>query len=248
MPNGALHMEFAHSEEYKVQLADIFEGPMDLLLHLIKKNEMDIYDISIAVITRQYLEYLEWMKAMNIEFAGEFIVMAATLAQIKSRMLLPAYEGEEEDAEDPRDQITRPLIEYLQMKSAAEKLAARDLLGDRTFVRPLPGEAAARNGEETEIQVGLFELIDAFRQILDNVSGEHHVDLHTETISVKERINQLVDLFEQKNSRTFDELFAGQKTRSDVIVTFLAILEMVKINLLRVTQQVQTSVIRLFYQ
>jgi segregation and condensation protein A len=163
-------------------------------------------------------------------------------------MLLPAYEGEEDEDEDPRDQITRPLIEYLQMKSAAEKLAARDLLGDRTFIRPLPAGPSALNGDDAEIQVGLFELIDAFRKILDNLAGEHRVDLQTETISVKERINQLVDLFEHRDSLTFDELFVDQKTRRDIIVTFLAVLEMVKINLLRITQQVQTSVIRLFYQ
>ncbi len=241
-------MEAIQSDFYKVQLDDIFEGPMDLLLHLIKKNEMDIYDIPIALITQQYLDYLEWMKAMNIEYAGEFIVMAATLAQIKSRMLLPAYEGDEEDEEDPRDKIARPLIEYLQMKSAAQQLASRDLLGDRTFVRPMPAGKAKPDDEETEIQVGLFELIDAFRRILDNATGEHRVDLQTETVSVKERINQLVDLFEQKHSLTFEELFVNQTTKRDIIVTFLAVLEMVKINLLRVTQQVQTSIIRLFYQ
>ncbi len=241
-------MEAVQPEHYKVQLEDVFEGPMDLLLHLIKKNEVDIYDIPIALITQQYLEYLEWMKAMNIEFAGEFIVLAATLAQIKSRMLLPAYEGEDEEEEDPRDKIARPLIEYLQMKTAAQKLASRDLLGDRTFIRPIPPGQADLSGDETEIQVGLFELIDAFRKILDNAPGEHHVDLQTETISVKERINQLVDLFEIKHSLTFEELFENQKTKSDIIVTFLAVLEMVKINLLRVSQQVQTSVIRLFYQ
>ncbi|MBL0716231.1 MAG: segregation/condensation protein A [Desulfosarcina sp.] len=235
------------TDRYKVQLEDIFEGPMDLLVHLIKKNEMDIYDISIALITRQYLDYLEWMKAMNIEYAGEFIVMAATLAQIKSRMLLPAYEGEDEE-EDPRHEITRPLIEYLQMKSAAQKLAARDLLGDKTFIRPVTPAKSGYSAEDPEIQVGLFELIDAFRQILDNVTAEHRVDLQTETISMQERINQLVDIFEQKHSLTFEELFQGQKTKGDIIVTFLAVLEMVKINLLRVSQQIQTSVIRLFYQ
>ena len=245
--NPGLQMQTMKTDIYKVQLEDIFEGPMDLLLHLIKKNEMDIYDIPIALITQQYLEYLEWLKAMNIEYAGEFIVLAATLAQIKSRMLLPAY-TEDDEEEDPRSQITRPLIEYLQMKSAAQKLASRDLLGDRTFIRPLPPGGKAIAGEEAEIQVGLFELIDAFRRILDNVTGEHHVDLQTEAISVKERINQLVDLFEGKPSLTFEELFVGQKTQSDIIVTFLAVLEMVKINLLRVTQQAQTSVIRLFYQ
>ncbi|MDJ0667105.1 MAG: segregation/condensation protein A [Desulfobacterales bacterium] len=241
-------METSQSTLYQVRLEDIFEGPMDLLLHLIKKNEMDIYDIPIAIITQQYLAYLEWMKAMNIEYAGEFIVMAATLAQIKSRLLLPAYEGDEEAEEDPRNAITRPLIEYLQMKSAARELASRDLLGDKTFVRPLAPDKSGHAAEDTEIQVGLFELIDAFRQILDNVAGDHHVDLQTEAISVKDRINQLVDLFERKPSMAFEELFEGQKTKSDIIVTFLAILEMVKINLLKVTQQVQSSVIRLFYQ
>ena len=242
-----LLMDAIETKAYKVQLEDVFEGPMDLLLHLIKKNEVDIYDIPIALITHQYLEYLEWLKAMNIEYAGEFIVMAATLAQIKSRMLLPAYEADEEE-EDPRSQITRPLIEYLQMKSAAQKLASRDLLGDRTFIRPLPSGPHERPGEDADIQVGLFELIDAFRKILDNVVGEHRVDLQAEAISVKERINQLVDLFEAKHSLTFDALFIDQKTKSDIIVTFLAVLEMVKINLLSVTQQAQTSIIRLFYQ
>ncbi len=243
-----VRMEAIQSESYRVQLEDVFEGPMDLLLHLIKKNEVDIYDIPIALITQQYLEYLEWMKAMNIEFAGEFIVLAATLAQIKSRMLLPAYEEGDEEEEDPRDKIARPLIEYLQMKSAAQQLASRDLLGDRTFIRPMPPVQADPAGDQTEIRVGLFELIDAFRRILDNVTGEHHVDLQTDTISVKERINQLVDIFERKHSLTFAELFANQTTKSEIIVTFLAVLEMVKINLLRVSQQVQTSVIRLFYQ
>ena len=157
-------MQNMTSDAYKVQLEDIFEGPMDLLLHLIKKNEVDIYDIPIAFITQQYLEYLEWLKAMNIDYAGEFIVMAATLAQIKSRMLLPAYEDDEEE-EDPRGQITRPLIEYLQMKSAAQKLASRDLLGDRTFIRPLPPGHKAIAEDDVEIQVGLFELIFIFQKL-----------------------------------------------------------------------------------
>ena len=109
------------ADSYKIQLEDVFEGPMDLLLHLIKKNEVDIYDIPIALITRQYLEYLERMKAIQIEFAGDFIVMAATLAQIKSRMLLPAYDGQEDEDEDPRNAISRPLIEYLQMKTVANR-------------------------------------------------------------------------------------------------------------------------------
>jgi segregation and condensation protein A len=233
---------------YQIQLEDVFEGPMDLLLHLIKKNEVDIYDIPIALITRQYLDYLEWMKAMNIEFAGDFIVMAATLAQIKSRLLLPAYDSEQEDEEDPRNAISRPLIEYLQMKNAAQQLASRELLGDKIFVRSSSPQSTAFAIEEKEIQVGLFELIDAFRKILDDVSGEHRVDLHTERISVKERINEIIDILEQKGSIAFEELFTESRNRSDVIVTFLAVLEMVKLSLLRITQHVQTGVIRMFYQ
>jgi segregation and condensation protein A len=235
------------TEAYQIQLEDVFEGPMDLLLHLIKKNEVDIYDIPIALITRQYLEYLEWMKAMSIEFAGDFIVMASTLTQIKSRMLLPAYDHQEED-EDPRNAISRPLIEYLQMKNVAQQLADRDLLGDKIFVRSSSPQAAAFAVQEKEIQVGLFELIDAFRKILDDVSGEHHVDLYTERISVKDRINQIIDILEKKGSVAFEELFLESRVRADVIVTFLAVLEMVKLSLLRITQHIQTGVIRIFYQ
>ena len=107
---------------YRVQITDIFEGPLDLLVHLIKKNEVEIYDIPIALITKQYLDYIQWLKSMNIELAGDFLVMAATLAQVKSRMLLPAAE-DDEDQEDPRQEITRPLMEYLKLKSAADDLA-----------------------------------------------------------------------------------------------------------------------------
>jgi segregation and condensation protein A len=232
---------------YQVRLENVFEGPMDLLVHLIRKNEVDIYDIPIAAITAQFLKYLEWMQAMSIDVAGDFIVMAATLTHIKSRMLLPVHEGDE-DGEDPRLEITRPLLEYLQMKAAAEELATRNLLGENTFVRPSGREAAALPPEEQVIQVGLFELIDAFKRILDNVSAEHRVELQTDRISVKDRINQLVDLFEVHGTLTFTELFDPQATRSDVIVTFLAVLEMVKLHLLRISQHLPSGVIRLFYE
>jgi segregation and condensation protein A len=116
--NHSKEVSTSRNQPYEVKLTDVFEGPMDLLSHLIKKNEVTIYDIPIALITRQYLEYLEWMKAMNIDLAGDFLVMASTLAQIKSRMLLPLHESEE-DQEDPRLEIARPLIEYLQIQSAA---------------------------------------------------------------------------------------------------------------------------------
>ncbi|MGB8335295.1 MAG: segregation/condensation protein A [Desulfobacterales bacterium] len=182
---------------YQVKLTDIFEGPMDLLVHLIKKNEVDIYDIPIAMVTEQYLTYLEWLKSMNIDFAGDFLVMAATLAHIKSRMLLPTVSDEDDD-EDPRMEIARPLAEYLQLKSAAEELSRRALLGENTFVRQ-PAEVRDLVPRDEEfIKIGLFELIDAFQQILKNISAEDRLDLTSDSISVKDRISELVDLFEEK--------------------------------------------------
>jgi segregation and condensation protein A len=235
------------NELYQVKLTDIFEGPMDLLVHLIRKNEVDIYDIPIAMITEQYLAYLGWLESMNIDFAGDFLVMAATLTQIKSRMLLPTVAAEEDD-EDPRMEIARPLAEYLRLKSAAEELSRRALLGEDTFVRQPVEARDIVPRDEGFIRIGLFELIDAFQHILKNISAEDRLELTSDSISVKDRISELVDLFEEKKSLTFEELFTGQPTKSDVIITFLAILEMVKLCLVRLAQHVQTGLIRLFYE
>ena len=231
---------------YRVQITDIFEGPMDLLVHLIIKNEVDIYDIPIALITKQYLDYIQWLKSMNIELAGDFVVMAATLTQVKSKMLLPATE-DDEDQEDPRQEITRPLMEYLQLKSAADDLAGRTLLGKDTFTKGHDDEDYLIDQGEDMIKIGLFELIDAFQKILKNISSDHLVDLTADNISVKDRISEIVDIFEKQNSVTFNELFSLKADKSDVIVTFLAILEMVKLNLVKMAQHVQTGIIRLFY-
>ena len=233
-------------EIYKVQLENIFEGPMDLLVHLIKKNELDIYDIPIALVTEQYLQYMEWMKGMNIDLAGDFIVMASTLTQIKSRMLLPAS-ADEEEAEDPRQEIVKPLVEYLQMKSAAEQLSERHLLGEGTFVRSSDHREFLSGQEETYIKVGLFELIDAFQKILAKIPGDLQMEFTPDKISVKEKITQINDILEAKGSATFDQLFSDQPDKNEVIVTFLAILEMVKLALIRIAQHAQTGVIRLFY-
>ncbi len=231
---------------YQVKIENIFEGPMDLLLHLIKKHEVDIYDIPIALITEQYLAYLELMKVLNIDFAGEFVVMASTLTHVKSRLLLPAHEGET-DEEDPRLEIIRPLEEYIRMKSAADRLAERNLLGKDTFARKPGQENSWINQEDDIIKVGLFELIDAFQKILENISSDVRVDITADTISVKDRIAQLIDVFEAKGSVTFEELFSEKTDKSEVVLTFLAILEMVKLYLLRIVQHTQTGVIRLFY-
>jgi len=232
--------------KYKVKLDNIFEGPMDLLVHLIKKLQVDIYDIPIALITRQYLEYLEWMKTMNIDFVGDFIVMASTLTQIKSRMLLPIHEDDDND-EDPRSEIVRPLEEYLQMKSAAELLAERNFLGEDIFVRSIGQNDHLDRQDDELIKIGLFELIDAFQKILEKISPDGQVDITADTISVKDRISQLVDVFEVRGSLTFNELFSENAAKSEVVVTFLAILEMVKLYLVRIVQHTQSGIIRLFY-
>ena len=234
-------------ELYKVQIDDIFEGPMDLLVHLIKKHEVDIYDIPIALITEQYLEYLQWMKAINIDVAGDFILMASTLTKIKSRMLLPVHE-EETDDEDPRLEIVKPLEEYLQMKSAANELIARNLLGEDTFVRNPNQENHSMDQVGEIIKVGLFELIDAFQTILEKISEHRGVDIITaDTVSVRDRIVQIVEIFETKKSVTFNELFPINTDKSEVVVTFLAILEMVRLSLINIVQNTQTGIIRLFY-
>lgn len=234
------------AEPYRVVLSDLFEGPMDLLVHLIKKNELPIYDIPIALITEKYLDYLKWMDAMNVEYASEFIVLAATLTQIKSRMLLPVHEGEEEE-EDPRQELIQPLLEYLQMKSAAEQLGQRDLLGDATFTRQPDHRDFLTNPDEQIIKVGLFELIDAFQRILEKIPEGVQIDFSADEVSVKEKISEIAEILEARGSVTFDELFPEVPTRKDVIATFLAILEMVKLEIVRLAQHVDTGIIRLFY-
>lgn len=231
---------------YHVHLEDLFEGPMDLLIHLVKKNEVDIYDIPIALITQQYIEYIDWLKALNIDIAGEFLVMAATLAHIKSRMLLPTQE--DDDDEDPRMEIIRPLEEYLQLKYASEDLMDRDRLDWDVFVRRNVDDTEVLSGEEPGlVQVGLFELIDAFQEIIKRASPEYFFDITPDAISVKSRISQIVDILEQRNSVTFKELFETQATRGDIVVTFLALLEMVKFQVIRIMQHVESGIIRIFY-
>ena len=219
---------------------------MDLLVHLIRKNEVSIYDIPIAMITDQYLAYLEWMKSLNIDIAGDFLVMAATLTQIKSKMLLPVH-SEDEDEEDPRMEIAKPLEEYLQLKSVAERLGERHLLGDSIFTRKPTKEELKVTDEDEYIQVGLFELIDAFQKILKNAVGEHKINLTSDGMSIRDKIPQIVDILEAKGSATFEELFNTPITKSEIIVTFLSILEMVKLKLISVVQHVESGIIRVFY-
>lgn len=233
-------------DSYQIRLDDVFEGPMDLLVHLIKKNEVDICDIPIATITDQFLAYLKIMEVMNIDYAGDFLLMASTLTQIKSRSLLPVHDYET-DEEDPRSEIIRPLIEYLQMKAAAEELSQRNILGQNMFVRHADTREYLMEDSGEIRKIGLFELIDAFQKILENVAPEDRLEFTADKISVKDRISEIVDTLEVQGSVTFSQLFPANPTKSDVIVTFLAILEMVKISLIRIIQHVHSGIMRILY-
>ncbi len=226
-------------EQYSVHL-DKFDGPMDLLLHLIKKNELDIYDISIALITRQYLDYIKLMKDLNLEVAGDFLVMAATLLHIKSRQLLPQDDQEESEDEesDPRAELVRRLLEYQQYKEAGMLIGARALLGREVFARVAtePLLAAARN-EDGPLEVSLFELVDAFRALLSRIPAESFHDVAPgDSLSIADCINEILSLLQEKNTVQFDDLVCDELTRERVIVTFLALLELCRLKLIRIFQ------------
>ncbi|MBW2056018.1 MAG: segregation/condensation protein A [Deltaproteobacteria bacterium] len=220
--------------DYRVKL-DIFEGPLDLLLYLIRKNEVDIYDIPIAEITEQYLGMLKMMRTLNLDVAGEFLVMAATLAQIKSKMLLPAApdQGEEEEEEDPRRELVDRLLEYERFKNAARQLEGQDILGRDVFTRIPAGE------EETdELEVSLFDLIEALQRVLRKSSQELVHEITLERISIEEKITEIIDrLTGCGGELEFARLFEGEPTREVVIFTFLALLELMKMRMVRVYQK-----------
>jgi segregation and condensation protein A len=221
--------------DYEVRL-EIFEGPMDLLLHLIYKNEVDIFDIPIATITDQYLEYLDMMKALNINLAGDFLIMASTLIHIKSRMLLPGL-TEEGEEEDPRVEIIRPLLEYMQFKEIAEKLTERDILNRDVFARRLPAFFKDQmNEEEPQLDVSLFQLIDAFKRIMDRRLPGVQLRLQQEKWSIKEKTEFIIARLRKEGTLFFKELFIEERSVSEFIVTFLALLELVHIGLIRVFQ------------
>ncbi len=222
------------SEDYEVRL-DVFEGPLDLLLHLIRKNEVDIFDIPIAVITDQYLAYLDMMKALNISVAGDFLVMAATLIHIKSRMLLPPAPGDEEE-EDPRIEITRPLMEYLRLKEVAGELSERDILERDIFTRRIAPDDLAPYREEAPLpQVTLFHLMDAFKQVIERRVPGGELNFRTEEWSLKDKMTFIVERLKE-GSISFSELFSAKHTLPELVATFLALLELVQTGLVRVRQ------------
>lgn len=228
-------------EEYKVRL-EVFEGPLDLLLYLIKREEVDIYDIPIERITKHYLEYMETFQTLNIELAGEFIVMAATLLYIKSRMLLPVDQQlPEEDAEDddPRWELIRQLVEYKKFKEAAERLREREALRDAMFPR-MPATPDLPPVENLLIEeVGLFDLINAFQKVLKRLEPKQEDlrEIFAENFTVGDKIDAISRLTASGVPLRFDELFSGSASRAEIVVTFLAMLELIRMKLLKVRQE-----------
>lgn len=225
---------------YKIKLPE-FEGPMDLLLHLIKENKVDIYDIPISLITGQYLEYIEIMKELDLEIAGEFLVMAATLIQIKSRMLLPPEEeAPPDEMEDPRLELVQRLLEYQAFKDAASILKEKEDERLKIFVRPpeVPAEEEALLPELYLFDVNLFDLLAAFKKLLRNAPPEMRT-ITRETLTVKDKMMHIIDMIENIESLRFEELFKESFTRVQLIVTFLALLELLRLGLARVYQEQQ---------
>ncbi len=224
---------------YNVRL-EIFEGPLDLLLHLVKKNEVDIYDIPLATITEQYLGYIGMMKEMNLDIAGEFLMMAATLAHLKSKLLLPPSEGpEERDDEDDgitsREELIRRLIEYKKYKGAAEDLSQRLVAGRDVFFRGSQ-EFLESVGEDTGLlNITVFELMDAFRDILRRAPRER-LSVEPERFKIADKINHIMETLKQEKSALFVALFPKDAGRGEIIVTFLAILELAKLLLIKIFQ------------
>jgi segregation and condensation protein A len=221
---------------YQVRL-NIFEGPLELLLYLVRKNEIEISDIPLATICQQYLEYVELMNTLNLDLAGEFLVLAATLAHIKSRMLLPPTE-EEELEEDLRYELAQHLMEYQRYKEAANTLIRQNILEKDEFIRSYISEDhAAPESEEFAIEVNLFELIDALKGILKRAEEKKGIfEVSKEKISVTEKVVEILERLKRQKSISFNSLFDQLTTREEIITTFLALLELLRQRMVRALQ------------
>jgi segregation and condensation protein A len=228
-------------QEYKVKL-EVFEGPLDLLLYLIKKDEVDIYDISLERITTQYLEFMEAFKVLDLDLAGEFLVMAANLIYLKSRALLPASvqpPEEEADEEDPRWDLIRQLVEYKKFKDAAAQLSQRELEQSNLFARMAESPEAAVP-ERPLGDVSVFDLINAFNNVLKRLAStksENLREIFEENYTVSDKIDLIMKMTSSGVPLKFTELFASVASRSEIVVTFLALLELIRLKQLKAVQQ-----------
>lgn len=249
---GAEQTARAAAEAFRVALPPLrrgeppFEGPLDLILHLVKEHEVDLFDIPIAKITESYLATIEALRELDIDVAGEFLHMAAQLVLMKSKLLLPRTEVAEdapaaEDAGvDPRVELVRRLLEYQKYKAAGEELGSRDILDRSVFVRRVGAERpAAPEGPEGLADVSVFKLIEALDRALANARPEHAHEIATDRLTISDAIARVADVLRLRRRATFEELLAGPDRRNDratIIATFLAILEMAKLMLIRIFQ------------
>jgi segregation and condensation protein A len=227
--------------DYKVKL-EVFEGPLDLLLYLIKKEEVDVYDIPIERITNQYMQYLSLMQLLNLEVAGEFLVMAATLMYIKSRMLLPVdqqvTDSEAEEGEDPRWELIRQLVEYKKFKEAALQLGQREDEQANLFTRQAPDAGIKVDKDLPLAEVSIFDLISAFNEVLKRAnSREEFREIVEERFTVSDKIEEILYNLRERTQLRFVEMFADTASRAEVVVTFLALLELIRLKRLRVRQE-----------
>ena len=215
-----------------------FEGPLDLLLFLIRKHELDILDLPIAFICGKYAEYIQLMEQLNLDIASEYLVMAATLAHIKSKELLPRVPAEQDDDDedelDPRAELIRRLLEYQKYKRAAEQLGAFGVAGRDVFPRGIPAPKA--EGPAPLAEISVFKLIDAFQRIVKRREGQISLEVDAERVTIQERMSQITEALQARERLSFEELFEGYATTYDLVVTFLALLEMAKSRLTRIYQ------------
>lgn len=213
---------------YKIKL-EIFEGPFDLLLYLIKKSEISIHDIPIAQVTEQYLKYLDLMRMLDLNIAGEFIVMAATLMHIKSKMLLPPDETEAaEDEQDPRAELVRKLLEYKRFKEAAGRLKDMEARQKEIFARPGGKETIEETGEELYFEASIFDLLSAFSKVLKEVPKDAFYQVFKDEVTVAEKIHEIFHKLVKRPVIYFLELFDTSKSKIQIIATFLALLELIR--------------------
>ncbi len=232
-------------KNYSVNL-EVFHGPLDLMLYLIKKDEIDIYDIPIARVTEQYMQYIEMMKTLNLELAGEYILMAATLIRIKTKLLLPPTEGEAEEP-DPREELVAALLEYKKFKEVSEILREKRILEERVFVPPpIDGDNGDREKIVLSASTTLFDMLTAFKEVIERAEQEKMLELTAEEITIEDRVTRIMDLLADKESATFQELFADVPRKIIAITTLLAILELIRLRRITVRQSLPFSELRVY--
>ncbi|HOY09709.1 MAG TPA: segregation/condensation protein A [Candidatus Omnitrophota bacterium] len=224
---------------YKLKL-DMFEGPLDLLLYLIKKNDINVYDIPIAKVTDQYMEYIEMMKLLDLEFVGDFLVMAATLMQIKSRMLLPPDPSQEEEEADPRDELVRKLQEYKIFKEIADHLKTKEAERQKLFPRKMDEELLKEleeDSKEVYFEASLFDLINAFTKALNRFRESPVYEVTQEEYTVEQKIHDILHALLRQPRALLTEFFVHASSKMEVIVTFMAILELIRLREIKVMQK-----------